>query len=1223
MHPRAPRLASATAVVLAGAAVLAGPPSTALAAVRDATPPTAELQVVEVASPQYQSTRGNRLHYNPKVAGSFQLTLDARDPESGVASVTFPALWGAKPWTDTAAPFTREYAWTAAAAAPGTVTAVVTNRAGLRTNVSLSVLADATPPAPGASTTHAVGRTTSTSTSVSFAAGPGDSGAGIARRLLQRRVGTVSNGTCTETGTENLVVNPSASPIVDSGLRRGSCYRYRLTEQDAAGNARVTVGPGQLVINTVPTAASRAVATLAGTAVAVPLRGADADGDTLSYTVVEGPRHGRISGTAPALTYTPNDGYTGADTLRFTVSDGLSASAVATVSLSVEQRNRPPVATAASVSTAEDSAVAIGLRGTDADGDRLTYEVTAGPGHGRLSGTAPALTYTPDTDYTGPDELAFRVSDGQSTSAPATVSLTVTPVNDAPRASAQAITTRQDTAKAVTLTGSDVDGDALTYRVVSPPANGTLSGTAPAMTYTPRRGFSGSDSFAFAANDGTLSSAPATVSVTVEAAPVVPATGPMAFSASGMHGAGFQNVVAVDPRGTGLVLAGADVSGIHRSTDWGKTFTTANTGMTSSNHLRITTLEFSPTVPGKIYAGVGYKGKGGGLLVSTDEGRSWTLRSPVPIFNGDNNDAGGVLPATHPRSTGNLLAFDPAAGLIFAATFDKGVMRSADDGRTWTTLGLAGKYLRSLAIDPADPDVLYASTYGDGVYKTTTGRTTGTFSKLAAAPTHVEELLVLDGKVYAAAGKAGVHSSADAGATWRQLGAGTVRTDGPTWISIDGYRDPVTGKHVVVVGADKATRTPTGMSDSLLRTADGGLTWTSLTADASRIHDEVGGPGGEPWWLLQRQSSMALGRGAYTAAHVVISESTPSRIFVAGRSGIWATPDAGGNWYPMVRGLQVTINRAVVADPNVPGRVYVANTDWILLHSSDGMKTVAQNRPPSGAAAFDLALDTATSPSTLYVATGARDTNSDGEIYSNANPAGGGTWVNEGLRAAVGGKRAVGLAVRRVGGSPVTIAAVAGGGVWRKAGGAWTQVSTAAMGADSEDSKAASLSWVPDSSVVYLYDPTSGVWRSNDDGRTWTRIWDRRSGGWMTGYVAADPTDPSRVYVSVGSDGVYLIEGADKAVVGAGLTPVKVGDVAAPGPIAVDQRGALYVAAQQARGDAAQLRVSADRGATWTTVSDGAYRATAAYPFSVAVGPEGNVYLSLNGNGVLRGQRSS
>src|SRR2546422_6445481 len=81
--------------------------------------------------------------------------------------------------------------------------------------------------------------------------------------------------------------------------------------------------------------------------------------------------------------------------------------------------------------------------------------------------------------------FTFKANDGMVESATATVSINVTAVNDPPVADAQSVTTPEDTAKAITLTATDVDGDTFTYSVVTAPAHGTLSGTAPKLTYKP------------------------------------------------------------------------------------------------------------------------------------------------------------------------------------------------------------------------------------------------------------------------------------------------------------------------------------------------------------------------------------------------------------------------------------------------------------------------------------------------------------------------------------------------------------------------------------------------------------------------------------------------------------------------------------------------------------------------------------------------------------------
>jgi hypothetical protein len=268
-------------------------------------------------------------------------------------------------------------------------------------------------------------------------------------------------------------------------------------------------------INDAPLANPQSVATQQDTPISVALSGSDGDGDALVFVVVAAPAHGTLSGAAPDLTYAPNAGYVGADSFTFTVSDGQTTSAPATVDLTVTEVNEPPVANAQVVTTAEDTAIAITLTGSDPDGDPLVYGLMSTPEHGVLDGVAPTLTYTPAADYNGPDSFQFSVYDGALYSESATVSITVNPVNDPPVANAQSVTTDQDTAVAVTLTGSDVDGDPITFSVATQPANGTLSGVAPNLIYTPAAGYSGADSFTFTASDGQASSTPATVTITV------------------------------------------------------------------------------------------------------------------------------------------------------------------------------------------------------------------------------------------------------------------------------------------------------------------------------------------------------------------------------------------------------------------------------------------------------------------------------------------------------------------------------------------------------------------------------------------------------------------------------------------------------------------------------------------------------------------------------------
>jgi hypothetical protein len=179
--------------------------------------------------------------------------------------------------------------------------------------------------------------------------------------------------------------------------------------------------------------------------------------------------------------------------------------------------NTRPVAAGQDVTTPEDTPITIALAATDADGDPLTYSIVTPPDHGDLVSNFPNVTYTPHPNYNGPDSFTFRASDGQAQSNVATVSITVTPVNDAPTAQDQTLTTPQHTPLPITLTGQDVDGGSLTFDVAAGPSHGSLSGSGSNRTYTPDQGYTGPDSLTFTASDGTLTSAPATIAISVVA----------------------------------------------------------------------------------------------------------------------------------------------------------------------------------------------------------------------------------------------------------------------------------------------------------------------------------------------------------------------------------------------------------------------------------------------------------------------------------------------------------------------------------------------------------------------------------------------------------------------------------------------------------------------------------------------------------------------------------
>ncbi len=267
-------------------------------------------------------------------------------------------------------------------------------------------------------------------------------------------------------------------------------------------------------INDAPTALGQSPSTLEDTPLTVTLSGVDPDGDPLGYTVVTYPMHGALSGLAPNLVYTPAADFNGSDSFTFRVNDGSLQSAPATVAITVVPVNDAPVADAQSATLDEDSNATITLTGSDIDSTGLTFTYHQ-PAHGVASGTAPNVVYTPAANYYGSDSFTYQAFDGAATSTPATVTLTVLPKNDAPVAVPASITVTENGSTAITLVGTDIDGDSLTYTVVANPTHGSLSGTGPNRVYTPATGYSGPDSFTFKVADNEVSSAVATISLNV------------------------------------------------------------------------------------------------------------------------------------------------------------------------------------------------------------------------------------------------------------------------------------------------------------------------------------------------------------------------------------------------------------------------------------------------------------------------------------------------------------------------------------------------------------------------------------------------------------------------------------------------------------------------------------------------------------------------------------
>src|SRR5207245_1427523 len=178
---------------------------------------------------------------------------------------------------------------------------------------------------------------------------------------------------------------------------------------------------------------------------------------------------------------TPALNYNGPDSFTFKANDGSLDSNAATVTISVTAVNDAPMAVNDSYTIDEDGTLTVGAPGvlgndSDIDSATITAVLVAGPAHGTLTLNANgSFTYTPAGNYAGPDSFTYKANDGSLDSSVATVSITVTAVNDAPAVVDAAITTNEDTSSNITLVAADIDSAALTFSIVQNVAHGSLT----------------------------------------------------------------------------------------------------------------------------------------------------------------------------------------------------------------------------------------------------------------------------------------------------------------------------------------------------------------------------------------------------------------------------------------------------------------------------------------------------------------------------------------------------------------------------------------------------------------------------------------------------------------------------------------------------------------------------------------------------------------------------
>lgn len=337
--------------------------------------------------------------------------------------------------------------------------------------------------------------------------------------------GFVSALTPTTSGTLVTGVTGTVDFIPAPGFSGTASFTYRVNDSVPLTSNLATV---IIIVSSPPVTAPDGAVLLEDTAAIIDLTANDTDPDgdmqPSTATVSSGPAHGTVTnlGTGTVV-YTPALNFNGVDSFTYTVKDLPGGVSLATtVSVTVTPVNDPPAAGGLNIIMFEDNLQSITLAGTDPDlGDVLTYTITSSLLNGALTGIAPNLTYTPNLNFNGPAFFTYTVSDGVFTSAPASVAITVTPVNDPPITVNDTVNTAFNLPVTINVLANDIDVDgtiASSTIIATQPANGTVTVNALAgvVTYTPSLNFSGVNTFTYTVADNLgVRSLTATVTVNV------------------------------------------------------------------------------------------------------------------------------------------------------------------------------------------------------------------------------------------------------------------------------------------------------------------------------------------------------------------------------------------------------------------------------------------------------------------------------------------------------------------------------------------------------------------------------------------------------------------------------------------------------------------------------------------------------------------------------------
>jgi large repetitive protein len=289
----------------------------------------------------------------------------------------------------------------------------------------------------------------------------------------------------------------------------------------AGGFSTATIAVTVISVNDPPVAVPDAATTNEETPVTVNVLGNDRDveGDPLTVTAASAPNGTVTINPDGTLRYVPNANFFGNDVITYTISDGRGGFATSTVTMTVINTNDLPIAVNDVATTLEDTPVSLNVlvNDSDPDGNPLTVVRATAPNGTVVIGRDGLITYTPALNFNGTDVITYTITDGTGALVTATVTVTVTPVNDVPTDAGENVSAIGGSPLTIPVlaNAADVDRDTLTVVSAVPSIGTAVINPDGTITFTAPADFDGIATIVYTISDGNGGFVTSTVTINV------------------------------------------------------------------------------------------------------------------------------------------------------------------------------------------------------------------------------------------------------------------------------------------------------------------------------------------------------------------------------------------------------------------------------------------------------------------------------------------------------------------------------------------------------------------------------------------------------------------------------------------------------------------------------------------------------------------------------------